>query len=518
MKNRVWSITILVFVISSFLILPAYSQEQKQFQVNTKMEFPESLPLGETADFKIHVTYKGPFSWVKNMEPRFEIVPTRAQSYAEIKTDESFSQYTVWKGHINTLHGTIHVSEDSPFDAIFLSVSFDGDIRFDEQATSVDPDSTVSLRIGELQQDITDEPTFHEGHVEWMSRCYMIGSDITVRVIDPDMNNDPQRIEEVNITVWSDNDDREVTYVATETDNDTGVFDSKIFFTTTDSSPGKRIRAIDGSIIHAKYVDYTFSDSYKAIDMIDTFVMSGLDILEKDSRGIPSKITYDSCALVLLEKNQEKFNELDVFYPAPLKQLKVGLLHGEIRCKDSLVPINDSHGLPACVKPESVQELHERGWASDVNFDERLAREKGYLVTYMVFRLAGPDHIIAIDLEGPHKQVEQILKDYEVSVMSNKTSDDGLFSSTFGNMTHANMQRFFEENPMNHFVKRGLMMYPLGGYTDNTGTYDPYNQFVTEVQGYEIGQIIQEYENRHNNAEKIGEVRIMQLIESLTGD
>jgi len=140
------------------------------------------------------------------------------------------------------------------------------------------------------------------------------------------------------------------------------------------------------------------------------------------------------------------------------------------------------------------------------------------LVTYMVFRLAGPDHIIAIDLEGPHKQVEQILKDYEVSVMSNKTSDDGLFSSTFGNMTHANMQRFFEENPMNHFVKRGLMMYPLGGYTDNTGTYDPYNQFVTEVQGYEIGQIIQEYENRHNNAEKIGEVRIMQLIESLTGD
>ena len=88
--------------------------------------------------------------------------------------------------------------------------------------------------------------------------------------------------------------------------------------------------------------------------MIDTFVMSGLDILEKDSRGIPTKITYDSCAFVLLEKNQEKFNELDVFYPAPLKQLKAGLLHDEMRCKDSLVPINDSHGLPACVKAPNL--------------------------------------------------------------------------------------------------------------------------------------------------------------------
>lgn len=427
MINSVWSITILVFVISSFLILPAYSQEQKQFQITTKMEFPESLPLGEITDFKIHVTYKGPHSWVKNLEPRFEIVPTRAQPYVEIKTDESFSQYTVWKGHINMLQGTIRISEDSPFDAVFLSVSFDGTIRFDEQATSVDPDSTISLNVGESQQVITEEPTFHEEHIKWTSRCYMIGSDITARVIDHDMNNDLQRIEEVNITVWSDYDDRVVTYVATETDNNTGVFDSKIFFTTTDSSPGKRIRAIEDSIVHAKYVDYTFSDSYKAIDVIDTFVMSGLDILEKDSRGIPTKITYDSCALVLLEKNQEKFNGLEIFYPAPLKQLRAGLLYDEVKCKDSFVPINDNHGLPACVKPESVQELHERGWASDVNFDEGLAREKGYRVTYMIFRLAESDHIIAIDLEGPHKQVEQILKDYEGYVMSNKTSDDGLF-------------------------------------------------------------------------------------------
>ena len=370
MKNRIWSTTILVFLISSFLILPAYSQEQKQFQVNTEIEFPESLPLGKTIDFKIHVTNKGPYSWVKNLEPAFEIIPTRAQQYVEIKTEENFSQYTVWKGHINTLQGTINISEDSPFDAIFLSVSFDGTIRFDEEVTSVDPDSTVSLKVGELQQDITDEPIFHEGRVEWISRCYMIGSDITARVIDSDMNSDPQRIEEVNITVWSDNDDREVTYVATETGMDTGVFDAEVFLTTTDSSPGKRIRATEDSTIHVKYVDYTFPDSYKVMDVIDTFVMSGLDILEKDSRGIPTKITYDSCALVLLEKNQEKFNELDVFYPAPLKQIQFGLYADEIMCKESLALVTNNDNSPACVKPDSIPKLVERGWAIANNENE----------------------------------------------------------------------------------------------------------------------------------------------------
>ncbi len=355
-----------ILVISSFT-LPDVSAEQKQFQVNTKMEFPESLPLGKTTDFKIHVTNKGPYSWVKNLEPTFEIIPTRAQQHVEIKTEESFSQYTVWKGHINTLQGTIHISEDSPFDAIFLSVSFDGTIRFDEEVTSVDPDSAVSLKVGESQPDIKGKPTFHEGYVEWMSRCNMVGSDITVRVIDPDMNNDPQRIEELKVTIWSDNDGREVTYVATETGSDTGIFDAKVFFTTTDSSPGNRIRAIDNSIIHAKYVDYTFSDSYKATDVIDTIVMSGLDILEKDSRGIPTKITYDPCAMVLLEKNQKEFNELDVFYPTPLKQIESGLYVDEVLCKDNLVLILKHDGTPACVKPETSAKLVGRGWTAPVN-------------------------------------------------------------------------------------------------------------------------------------------------------
>ena len=111
------------------------------------MDFPEFLILGETANFEIKVTYNGPYSWVKNLEPTFEIFPSSARPYVIIQNHEDFSLFTFWKGHINTLYGTIHISEDIPLDAIFLSVSFNGDIRSEEQAISIDPNNGVSLKI-----------------------------------------------------------------------------------------------------------------------------------------------------------------------------------------------------------------------------------------------------------------------------------------------------------------------------------------------------------------------------------
>lgn len=138
-----------VILASQLFLATTFAEEQKQIQVTTKMNFPEIIPAGETVDFSIDVTYKGPFSWVKNLEPNFDIVPSRANYDIEIQYDESISDYTIWKNHIHKLDGTIHVQEDTSFEAIFLSVSFEGIVRSDEAVVSVDPDSTVSLIVGE---------------------------------------------------------------------------------------------------------------------------------------------------------------------------------------------------------------------------------------------------------------------------------------------------------------------------------------------------------------------------------
>ena len=56
---------------------------------------------------------------------------------------------------------------------------------------------------------------------------------------------------------------------------------------------------------------------------------------------------------------------LIIFSPiAPLKQFKAGTPIDKILCKELLeIIIKSSDGSPACVKPESVTKLIERGWA-----------------------------------------------------------------------------------------------------------------------------------------------------------
>jgi len=47
---------------------------------------------------------------------------------------------------------------------------------------------------------------------------------------------------------------------------------------------------------------------------------------------------------------------------SPLKQFKSGILLDEIQCKESLILVVKHDGSPACVKPETIPKLIERGW------------------------------------------------------------------------------------------------------------------------------------------------------------
>ena len=210
-----------------------------------------------------------------------------------------------------------------------------------------------------------EQKQFHEGSVEWISKCFMVGSDVVLRVTDPDMNRDSELVEEINVTMWSDNDYRNVAYVLTETGKDTGIFDANVFFTTTDSSPGKRLRIVDGSTIYAKYIDYTSSESYQAIDVINS-ATTGLSVLERNTDGRILKIIYDQCALEILMQNPDWFEQIDVFYPPPLKQIKSGILPiDKIQCKENLVLVEKYDGSPVCVHEQTIPKLIERDWLFD---------------------------------------------------------------------------------------------------------------------------------------------------------
>ena len=50
---------------------------------------------------------------------------------------------------------------------------------------------------------------------------------------------------------------------------------------------------------------------------------------------------------------------------SPLKQFKMGMQHGETKCMEDLTLIQRYDASPACVKPETIPKLIERGWTAE---------------------------------------------------------------------------------------------------------------------------------------------------------
>jgi|CXWL01.1.fsa_nt_gi hypothetical protein len=75
---------------------------------------------------------------------------------------------------------------------------------------------------------------------------------------------------------------------------------------------------------------------------------------------------------IQFDENNSCYNE--VFYKkllSPLKQFKSGISIEEIKCKESLVLVTKYDGSPACVKPETIPKLIERGWIDSIEYYNR---------------------------------------------------------------------------------------------------------------------------------------------------
>ncbi|MCV0409619.1 hypothetical protein [Nitrosopumilus sp.] len=195
----------------------------------------------------------------------------------------------------------------------------------------------------------------------------------------------------------------------------------------------------------------------------------------------------------------------------PLKQFKSGVPIDDIQCKDNLHLIQKHDGALACVKPKSINALVFRGWTDDkfrtlpiIDFQnpDRIFREVGYLGLMMLLPHI-ENQTVAISLEGKPNMVLPIIQYYEIEILSEKTNTNESFSSVFGKITKPHLQKFFEENPMNLFVKRGVLLTSLGGYHDNTGTNGPFNQFLTDKESQIIGDALNYYENKRTNGENV---------------
>ncbi|MDH3611090.1 MAG: hypothetical protein OEM79_04935 [Nitrosopumilus sp.] len=107
------------------------------------------------------------------------------------------------------------------------------------------------------------------GEVQWLEASYPASGTGVIRVIDPDMNLDPEAVDNFDVDTWSDSDAGGIDLTVTETNEATGIFEGTVFFTITDESSGHRLRVAEGDTVTAEYEDNTLPDPYTTADELD---------------------------------------------------------------------------------------------------------------------------------------------------------------------------------------------------------------------------------------------------------
>ncbi len=107
------------------------------------------------------------------------------------------------------------------------------------------------------------------GEVQWLEASYPAPGTGVVRIVDPDMNLNPEAVDNFDVNVWSDSDAGGIDLTVTETNEATGIFEGTVFFNTAVESVGHRLRVSEGDTITAEYEDNTLPDPYTTADELD---------------------------------------------------------------------------------------------------------------------------------------------------------------------------------------------------------------------------------------------------------
>ena len=167
----------------------------------------------------------------------------------------------------NTQTGTENTGYDNPRER----TSDDGSGPTDGFIETDDDDGiTVSFEFSEDETVVGSALIrWNIGEVQWLESSYPASGTGVVRVIDPDMNLNPEAVDNFEVDIWSDRDQGGIDLTVTETNQATGIFEGTVFFTTSDDSSGHRLRVAESNTVTAEYEDNTLPEPYNTGDELN---------------------------------------------------------------------------------------------------------------------------------------------------------------------------------------------------------------------------------------------------------
>ena len=155
----------------------------------------------------------------------------------------------------------------------------DGDGNFDTNPKTIgngptdgflesDMDDSISISFEFADGVVLVESvpvTWNHGTIKFSKDTFLSNDLIQIRVIDPDLNLNPEMIDTVNIDVFSDSDASGLSVTAIETSERSGSFVST-FSLSENISSGNRLYVNPGDTIIAKYDDHTLPKPFSKSD------------------------------------------------------------------------------------------------------------------------------------------------------------------------------------------------------------------------------------------------------------
>ncbi|CAE6494214.1 conserved hypothetical protein [Candidatus Nitrosotenuis uzonensis] len=128
--------------------------------------------------------------------------------------------------------------------------------------------------------------SWNSGTIRFSNPSYLISDTVVVRVVDPDMNLNPEAPDTLTVDIMSDSDSAGVSVSATETLDDSGIFEVAVILTQTGKSSGNRLHALPGDAITAIYKDRTLPTPFSISDHKDVIATATVGSITPQTQRI----------------------------------------------------------------------------------------------------------------------------------------------------------------------------------------------------------------------------------------
>ena len=203
-------------------------------------------------------------------------ISTRSHSLESYKLTETDVSSGIFTGEV-ILTGFLHDADgDGDYDTTPRTVGNGPTSGFLE----VERDSAVTVSFEFADGVVLSESvpvSWNFGTVEFENDVFFSDDSVLVRVIDLDMNLNPEAIDQIPVEVFSDSDVGGITANAIETSQSSGSFIATISLTQNSASSGNRLYAIPGDDISARYDDHTLPKPYSESDNLEIQAQSRVE-------------------------------------------------------------------------------------------------------------------------------------------------------------------------------------------------------------------------------------------------